>query len=340
MVRSPDEGLGLDAPPAEELGDRRAAPAPKHDERPLAAPMLSRAFALFGAAAGLFAILTLGGFRDAAREVLPLAPLIVTAIIGALAGVVLGRIPTHDGRDLPLEAAVVRVGGTSVVAGALSGAIVGWATWGEDGVSRFAVGGAVVGALLYPGCNAVFRAAVRSTRARHGSLVAAADRRTVTSTLLAGAAVLAALQIPALLQVTLSERLPPLTQAAASLVTCLAAVAVILRLRRNDARDREALEGAGQNETFLERVEDPLGDARPTLDLGVGDGYFAHGASRGYRAAPGAADLRGSVASARAAFAECERARHHALLVSAGALVQVAGAIALRATELFAGGAR
>ena len=108
--------------PAAQLGGTRQSP-----ER-----VLPRAFALFGGAAGLFAILTLGAFREPAREVLPLAPLIATAAVGALAGLVLGRLQPKDGHELPFEVALVRVGATSTVAGALSGALAALCLSGEQ----------------------------------------------------------------------------------------------------------------------------------------------------------------------------------------------------------------
>ncbi|MEA2747750.1 MAG: hypothetical protein QOI41_1893, partial [Myxococcales bacterium] len=58
--------------------------SPQEDDEVANMPSLAKAFAAFGAAAGLFAILSLGGFRAAAREVSPLTPMIATAAVGAI----------------------------------------------------------------------------------------------------------------------------------------------------------------------------------------------------------------------------------------------------------------
>lgn len=299
--------------------------------------VLPGAFAIFGGVAGLFAIFAAGAFRDAARDVSPLAPALATLIVGALAGVFLGRFAWSADRELPAEVTAIRVGGVSVAAGAVSGGLVGGLTWGAAGVLRFALGGALVGALFFPGCLAVFRASVRSARARHGSLVASADARTVVSTLLAGGALLAATQVPALLQVSPSVHLHPLVQAGASLLVCLGATGAIIALRRRDARDRKALESAIEGDAFFEKVDDPRSIAADAVDLGIGDDHFASSGAQGYRSAASEVKLRGSVAAARSAFQECERSRYYALLLATFALVEVAGAIVLRISEMQGG---
>ncbi len=296
--------------------------------------VLPVALALFGAVAGLFAILAVGAFRPAAREVLPLAPLLSTAAVGAIAGLVLAALQ-RTGRELPTEVIVVRTGATSVVGGALSGGLVALFTWGLDGVPRFVMGGALVGLLFQPGCHAVFRASVKAARARNGSLVADADRRTVVSTLIAGAALLSVTQVPALLSVSTSTYLHPLVQAGASLLVCACAVVVIVRLRKGDARGRAALDGASEGATWLESVEEARVVAPDAVDLGLGDQHFAQVAGGGYRSMAGEVKLRGSVADAARAFDEADRARHYALLCAAFALVQVGGVVLLRVTDLF-----
>lgn len=296
--------------------------------------VLPVALACFGAVAGLFAILAVGAFRPAARDVSPLAPLLSTAAVGAVAGLVLARLQRAS-QELPTEVVVVRTGATSIVGGALSGALVAFFTWGLDGVPRFALGGALVGLLFQPGCHAVFRASVKAARARHGSLVADADRRTVVSTLIAGAALLSATQVPALLSVSTSTHLHPVVQASASLIVCLAAVLVILRLRRGDARGRAALDGASEGAAWLESVDEARVVAPDAVDLGLGEQHFAQVAGAGYRSVAGEVKLRGSVDDARRAFDESDRARHYALLGAAFALVQVGGVVLLRVIDLF-----
>jgi hypothetical protein len=295
--------------------------------------MLPIAFALFGGTAGLFAVLALGAFREAARGVWPLAPLLATSVIGFVAGKVLAGMPWPEDDSVPFELALLRVGITSMLAGAASGAAVAFGTWGLEGVPRFALGGAAVGLLFYPGCHAVFRASIKSARARHGSLVAAADQRTVVSTLLAGAALLSATQIPALLKVLPSSYLSLFWQAGFSLVVSGAAVAAILRMQAQDAALQVTLADALQGEAWFEAVSDPQSIAHDAVDLGIGDEHLAHGSDGRYRAQANEVKLRGSIAGARAAIAESIRARHYALLASVSALVQITCAIVLRLGE-------
>jgi hypothetical protein len=323
------EPTGARDVPAQTLSFGGASMSPKR--------FLPLAFALFGGVAGLFAILALGAFREPARSVLPLTPLIATSLIGVLAGKLLAGMQWQPGGatasfEMPFEVTLIRVGGVTMLAGAASGAVVGFATWGTDGVARFAMGGAALGLLSYPGCHAVFRAAVNAARARHGSRVAEADMRTVGSTLLAGAAALSATQVPALLKVTPSTFLHPVVQASCSLVVCVAAVIAIVRMQRKDAQLQSTLPSLSQTEGF-EVVTEPLAIAADAVDLGLGDEHLAQ--AGGYRAQASEVKLRGSIVGARAAVAQSVRARHYALLIAASALVQVSGAIAMRLSDLF-----
>ncbi|HEY2366931.1 MAG TPA: hypothetical protein VGH87_11120, partial [Polyangiaceae bacterium] len=170
---------------------------PPTDEpaEPCVMPSLAKPFAVFGAAAGIFAILGIGAFREPAREVSPLAPMIVTAGAAAVAGEVLRRWRRLHDPALAREALVLWVAIISSIAGGVSGGVVGFLTWGEDGFTRFAVGGAVVALAFVPSCLVVFDAATRAGRARLGSLVAATDARTVTSTVFAGVAFAGATQV-------------------------------------------------------------------------------------------------------------------------------------------------
>ena len=292
---------------------------------------LPKAFAAFGAVVGLFAIFAIGGFREPAREVLPLVPAVVTAIVGAIAGAVLGRWQSGQGADAnpPTEVVLVRVGATCIAAGAASSGIIGFATWGVDGVARFAAGGAALSLVFLPGCYAVYQGAVRAARARRGSLVAASDRRTMLATLLSGAAFAAATPIPALLKGALSTRVAPPVQAALSLLVCAIAAGGILLLERRNERDRLALEEAGKNEAWLETVAEPRGFAHDAVDLGLGHEHHSKQLG-GYRAQSDEVQLRGSLAEARAAFAECARSRHLSFVVAASSLAATLVAIAIR----------
>src|SRR4051812_2406742 len=106
------------------------APEPDTDDRPATMPSLAKPFAAFGAAAGLFAILALGSFREAAREVSPLTPMIATAIVGAAVGVTLRSWKRLHSPALAREAVILWVMILTGIAGAVSGGVVGLATWG------------------------------------------------------------------------------------------------------------------------------------------------------------------------------------------------------------------
>jgi hypothetical protein len=296
-------------------------------------PSLAKPFAVFGAAAGLFAILGIGAFREPAREVSPLAPMIATAVVAALAGEVLRRWRRLHDPTLAREALVVWVSVIAGLAGGASGGIVGLLTWGADGFVRFALGGAGAALAFVPSCLVVFDAARRAGRARHGSLVAATDRRTVISTVLAGVAFAGATQVPAVLSLNTSAALPPLAQVGLSLFACLGSTIAIVLLQRRDRRARAALEAHAKDMNWLERAPaDELEiTASSPVDLGLGDDRWARTTDATYRSS-GRPDvvLRGSVERALAAFDECARRRHRSLVVAACGLTATSVSFALR----------
>ncbi|MBX3230622.1 MAG: hypothetical protein KIT84_00280 [Labilithrix sp.] len=297
-------------------------------------PSLAKPFAAFGAAAGLFAVLAIGSFREAARDVSPLAPMIMTAGVGAAAGEVLRRWRRLHEPLLTRDAVVLWVAVVTAIAGAVSGGLVGFVTWGTDGVPRFLVGGAAVALAFVPSCLVVFDAAKRAARARHGSLVADTDRRTVSSTVLAGIAFAGATQVPALLSANGSKALPPLAQVALSFAVCLGATIAIVVLQRKDLRSRASLEALARDAAWLERApsdEETAPNAPSAVDLGLGADRWARTTDANYRQS-GRPDvvLRGSVERATAAFDECARRRHHSLIVAACGLSAVTVSFALR----------
>lgn len=300
---------------------------------PLAVP-----FAAFGAAAGLFAVLGAGGFRNAARDVSPLVAMIVTALAGAAAGILLRAWPRLRDPLLPRDAVVLSVGGLVAAAGGVSGGAVGGITWGPDGIARFALGGISAGVLFTPSALVVFDAARRAGRGRHGSLVAGTDRRTVLSTVLAGVAFAGAMQVPAILTMQASVHITPLAQGALPVLACFAATAGIAQLQRRDRAARAALDAFAKEAPWLDRVEaHEGGDAGSSggVDLGLGEGAWARTSDRNYRAS-GKADVlvKGSVEAATAAFEEGARRRHRAMVVAACGLTAVTVALALRLPEL------
>jgi hypothetical protein len=316
-----------DAPP-------NAPVARAEEEEPAAMPSLAKPFAAFGAAAGLFAILALGSFRDAARDVSPLAPMIVTAAVGSLVGVTLRRWRRLHSPLLAREAVILWVAIITGLAGAVSGGVVGLLTWGGDGFARFAMGGTAVGLVFVPSCLVVFDAARRAGRGRHGSLVAATDRRTVLSTVLAGIAFAGATQVPAVLSANVSNDLEPLVQVALSLVVCLGATVAILVLQRRDRSARASLEAVAKEAAWLDRAPDAYGDgaaAPGAVDLGMGAEQWTRTSDANYRLS-GRADVlvKGSIDLATAAFDECARRRHRSLIVAACGLTAVSVSFALR----------
>lgn len=297
-------------------------------------PSLAKPFAAFGAAAGLFAILALGSFREAARDVSPLAPMLVTAAVGAGVGVTLRRWRRLHAPRLAREAVVLWVSILTALAGAVSGGMVGLLTWGLDGFARFAVGGAVVGLVFVPSCLVVFDAAKRAGRGRHGSLVAATDRRTVLSTVLAGIAFAGATQVPAVLSANVSNDLEPLLQVGLSFAVCLGATVAIVLLQRRDRSARASLEAFAKDEAWLDRApegDDAEAHSPAAVDLGVGAERWTRTSDANYRLS-GRTDVlvKGSIARATAAFEECARGRHRSLIVASCGLTAVSVSFALR----------
>lgn len=303
------------------------------DARPI--PSLVLPFAVFGVAAGLFALLAIGAFRSAARDVSPLTPALATGAIGAITGVTLRRWRVLHHPATRRDELVVRAALVCLAAGAASGGVIGLATWGIDGFVRFALGGGVVGLLFVPSLLFVFEAARRAARGRYGSLVAETDRRSVTSTVLAGMAFAAATQVPTILNVEVSNDFDPFVQAMLSLTVCLGATIGVVVLQRRDRRARAVLDGFARDAAWLDPVvedADVPKDKAPPVDLGVGGEQWARGEG-GYRSSGRAPVLvKGSIEEAVAVFDECVRRRHHALIIAASSLTAVGVSILLRAT--------
>lgn len=309
---------------------------PAETAAPEVTPSLAKPFAVFGAAAGLFAILGVGSFREAARDVSPLTPMILTAGVAAAAGEVLRRWQRLHHPTLARETVVLWVAAVTGMAGAFSGGLVGLFTWGDAGFTRFALGGAAVGLAFVPSCLVVFDAAKRAGRARHGSLVAATDRRTMMSTVLAGVAFAGATQVPAVLSANVSHALTPLFQIGLSFVACLGSTAAILVLQRRDRAGRAALETHAKDAKWLEAAPaEGMPEnvhALAPVDLGLGAESWTR-PDGNYRSS-GRPDvvLRGSVERALAAFDECAKYRHRSLVVAVCGLTAVTSAFVLRLT--------
>ena len=276
----------------------------------------------------------MGSYREAAREVSPLVPMLVTGTAGAVVGLVLrGWQPLHV-PGLTRERLLASIAMVVAAAGAFSGGMVGFVTWGFDGFLRFALGGAIVGLVFTPSCLVVFEAARRSGRGRHGSLVAATDARTVLSTVLGGVAFAAATQVPAILTAQTSASIAPLLQVMLSLASCLAATGAIVVLQRRDRAARTALDAFVADAAWLDAVHAPEeGEPLPpaAVDLGMGAAHWSRSSDSNYRNSGRAEILvKGSIEEAAAAFDECAKRRHRSLLVAASGLTAVVVAIAIR----------
>lgn len=321
------------APGAQQRQQQREAEQAAEDLAFLQMPSLSKPFAAFGAAAGLFAILALGSFREAARDVSPIAPMLATAAVGAVVGILLRNWRRLHHPLLAREEVVLWVSMITALAGVVSGGIVGLVTWGADGIARFAAGGAVVGLVFAPSCLVVFDAARRAGRGRHGSLVAATDRRTVLSTVLGGIAFAGATQVPMILTANNSNELSPLLQVGLSVAATLGATMAIVVLQRRDSAARAALDTFEKDAAWLDRVDNATEQGLPpaAVDLGIGADNWTRTTDANYRLS-GKADVlvKGSIADAAAAFDECARRRHRSLIVAACGLTAVSVSFALR----------
>ncbi|HEY4120914.1 MAG TPA: hypothetical protein VGM56_23785 [Byssovorax sp.] len=206
---------------------------------------------------------------------------------------------------------------TMLAGGTAAGAAVGVASGHRSGLESGAVCGVFVALVALPLAAAVLAAGMRARRARHGSLVAAADRRAVWVMCAAAAALASAVTVvdwPAL-AVGQGSR-PVLGVAIAALCVVVAALAL--------ARDLLALRRVAviSADPRLRAIETPPSTAAPRVDLGLGDAVQAEvvPGANAYRALDKERRLVvGSVAEARAALRRA--------VVQAGLGVAVAGAV-------------
>jgi hypothetical protein len=194
-------------------------------------PGLAAPFAMVGAAAALFSVLGLGAARESVRWTEPISTAVVAAIAGAMVGAALRRWQTLHEPMMARGNVALRVACLVLPAAAFMGGVVGNSTWGEDAIPMYGLGGAVVGLAFLPSCLEVLEAARSAARARLGSLVAEADRRTTRSTLLVVVVLAAGLQAPAIALGRFSKSLPPLAQAGLSVAVSAAAAVALAVLR-------------------------------------------------------------------------------------------------------------
>ena len=139
--------------------------------------------------------------------------------------------------------------------------------------------------------------------------------------------------MPAVLSANVSSDLDPIVQVALSVAVCLGATVAIVVLQRRDRSARASLEAFAKDAAWLDRVQD-AGEADAPgagVDLGIGAEQWTRTNDANYRLS-GRADVlvKGSIASATAAFDECARRRHRSLIVAACGLTAVSVSFALR----------
>jgi hypothetical protein len=300
-------------------------------------PGLALPFALVGASAGLFSVLGLAAVRDTARSTSPIVAAAVATLAGAIAGAVLRRWPRLYDPLVAMDGVVLRVAAVVLPAAGFVGAVVGGTTWGEAGLLPCAAGGALCGLAFLPSCVAVLGAAKRAMRARHGSLVADADRRTAWGSLLGVVAIAALAQAPALALGRVSELLHPLAQVGLSLVVGAVCAVALFALRALDRAGHARLGAIASDAVWLERADvGANGDAESgAVDLGLGDERWSRSPHLAtYRSASrNDVVLRGSVEDALAAFGDAIRRRRRALAAAVATVLLTAAAFACGAEE-------
>lgn len=276
-------------------------------------PSMALPTAAVGAAGASFIVLFLTGSWAAARSAFdPSVPPIAGGLVGLGLGAVLDR--WRERSTEAIGATLGRVLPALFVAGGLVGTVLAFASSLEWWRTWIIMPGAAVYALLFaPSCLVIMRASARASRARLGSLVAAADRQTVASTT---AAAIAVSSLPAAFAHPMRA---PLALGLMASVTVGAAYAVLgLLLRdRSLARRLDAL--ASQD---LEPGA-PGDDARrAAVDVGLGAGtWTAPHRTPGYRAASrGELLLRGDIDAARTALRGERNRRLRTLAVIVGVL--------------------
>jgi hypothetical protein len=291
-------------------------------------PRLELCLALIAASLGL--IIAVNGRH---LELIPFTwePALVGGVIGALTGTILRHrsLRLRDGLAERREKIVlffVWAAGGSLI-GLLVCLIVPMTVTSylppapHDGVFL----GAVVAAAVSPACYWLMRKSQECVRARRGSIVAGADRRSIWSATAVVLALASLTAIPPWTTHRLMRLSPSIAGAIAGVATLIALAAFLadaraLREVRAFAAARRGLESFGEDE-----------ELQPAKDLGIGDevlgrvdsgGTYRHGGAR-------VPLVRGSTALAELVLDEARLASQKGLLVSAGALAAHAVALAV-----------
>lgn len=284
-------------------------------------PGLVRPFAIVGAVAGFFSMLAVvePGPKPDEGMPSPFLGMAIAAVAGALVGFVLRRwrrlhdpLLTPDGVWIRLAILVLPV---STIAGGLVSRLH-FGTADRESI----VCGTITGLLFLPSCRFVLGASTRAARARQGSLVADADRRSVHTTLLAIVAFAAALTGPALLWRAFTPWLSIL-EVPVCILTCAVTVALLARLGKRDEEASRRLDVITTQASGLDDVAD--GCDRAAIDLGLGYERWGRATELAtYRTLPSAEVLvRGSLEDATKAIEQSRKHHRRAMIVAIAALV-------------------
>jgi hypothetical protein len=297
-----------------------------YDDEPPPPPPASMVlpFAMLGAAAAFFCVLGVAVAMKDARFTLPGPAVATGAVVGALTGLALRRWKGLHQRWLPHERRLLRV---ALVVGAAGAAIGGFVSWWTGREWPFAVQGAGAGVacaiFFVPGASFIVESATRATRARSGSIVAGADRRSIWSTALAATALAPVMAVPATAAGLVSFSLGAIAQVALIVGVALMATCALVVLTLVEVRARRRLEVA--IDAVKELAPAAEQDAAPAgvSDLGLGDVAFSRVHLRdAYRGARhGEVVLRGDPDEAREAIVDAIARRRRSLVLGLVALV-------------------
>ncbi len=284
-------------------------------------PSIALPFGLVGATAVVFSLVGLTAVRIGPERVDPAVAVASGAAAGIAVGAVLKRWPAvHSGLSAR-EIVAFRVALPVILAGGAIGAVLGVQAWGTFGLAPFTLGGAVAAVAFVPACLTVLEAGRRAARARLGSLVAGADKRTIWATALSSISVISLVGVPALLAGCSAGRLSVPQQASLVLgvgVACaLGATLLAWRDRVGISRLREL------RSQPMEEASATTEQAIACVDVGLGDAAWSSLGSAGtYRTATrGEILLRGDVEAAIDALEEAHRSRSKAQGLAALSIV-------------------
>ncbi len=271
-------------------------------------PSLVLPFALVGLAATVFTLTAVSVVRVGAQGASLVWAGGTGAFLGAVVGIVLRRWRVlHD--PMFREKATVRVGVVVVAAGIVVGSVLGVEAWGADGILPFALGGGVLSLGFVPACTTVLGAGRSAARARLGSVVADADRRTIWGTTFSAIAVTTLAGLPAIAGGCVRRVSAP-QQASAVLAVGIACVLGGALLAILDKRGMTALRRLALTRP-LEEAGEHATESKACVDVGLGDASWAPapGASTYRSANQEQVLLRGDIDAALAALDDAFKRR-------------------------------